>query len=130
MVNKLNRNYLLIAYKLLHDILALMLTSFAVIILLNGMLPEFFLGSAIFLKLILALTALVAAIAYLGKKLGLEFPLQSAQKNLTIPFLLVFAFLVTGNALLKLRFWENIVITFLMLVSLYQLYRIQTAAKR
>ena len=124
--NKINKHSLLVCYKLLYDTLALLLATFGGLILLNGLLPEFFLQSSIFLKIILLMLLNISAIANLGNFLKIDFPVRKAAKHPLIPVLLVFIFLVTGNALLKLKLWENILLTFSLVFVLYQYFVSQT----
>lgn len=126
MLHKINHSALLVSYKLLHDTLFLLLISFALLITLNGMLPEFFLQGAFFVKIILLLMGNIAAIAFLGKKLDINYAPSKIRKNLFIPFLLIFGFLAIGNALLKLKFLDNLLLTSLLLISTYQFYLLET----
>lgn len=120
----IDKNMLLLAYKLAYDSLLLLLFTFATILIAEGMLPGLVSSKIGFSKLTIALVLILAIIAYLGKKLNIDYDQTRINKSKILPALILFSFLLIGNSLLKFTFWENIVITLATLLVFFLLYEI------
>lgn len=118
------KNLSAIAYKLLADILFLLLAVYFLLLVSEAVLPGFVSAHLSFTKLTLLVFADLAAIAYLGKKNNF------IQENLGIKnkkLIFVFAFLFAAfaaNSLLKFGAAENLVITLSALAILFYFLKI------
>lgn len=115
----INSSNLLIAYKLLHDLLALLLLTIAGIFVLDGLLPGLASSRISFGKIFLLLLANIYFIIFLGEKLQINYPTKKINKHKILPFLILFAFLIIGNSLLLFTLWQNIIITLVTLFIFY-----------
>lgn len=120
----IDKNTLLIAYKLLYDLLFLLLITFALILTAEGVLPGLVSSKISFSKVIILIFLTLASIAYLGKNLHITYSEKKINKIKILPILILFSFLLIGNSLLKFSFWENIIITLTTLFVFFLLYEI------
>lgn len=108
----ISQNALLVTYKLLHDLLFLLLVTFAAILAADGLVPALLISTRLsFSKIATMIILSFSAIVYLGKKLDIAHHPTKINKSKILPALILFSFLLIGNSLLKFSFWENIVIT-------------------
>jgi len=126
---KINKDALLIAYKLLHDALFLLVLSFIAMLIAEGALPGFFSTYISLLRLTIAILLVVAAIVQLGKKLEITHEKTELKKNKLLPFLILLAFLLIGNSLLKFALWENMAITLATLLVFFLFYKLLFSAE-
>lgn len=119
-----NKNILLIAYKLLHDALLLVLLAFSATLVADALLPGLITSKVSFGKITLILVATVGSIIYLGKVLSISYPQKKINKNKILPALILFSFLLIGNSMLKFTFWENIIITLATLFIFFLFYEL------
>lgn len=121
----IDKNIFLVAYKLLHDLLLLLLATFAATLVAEGLLPGLVSSKISFSKMTIALLLVLALIAYLGKNLNITYKnTKKINKHKMLPALVLFSFLLIGNSLLKFTLWENIVITLVTLLIFFQLYEL------
>lgn len=120
----IHKDNFLLAYKLLHDALLLALLTFGGILMADGLLPGLVTSKIGFSKIIVATVLILAAIAYLGENLGIHHEQAKLHKNKILPALVLFSFLLIGNAMLKFNFWENIIITLTTLFIFFLLYEL------
>lgn len=120
----------LIIYKLLHDLLALLLVTFAGIIVADGLLAGLITSKISFDKIAILLLLTVIAITILGKKLDITYKKMQTNKSKLLPALILFSFLLIGNSLLKFSFLENIIITLTTLFIFFLFYEMLFPAKK
>ena len=120
----INKSLLLLAYKLLYDMLLLGLITLTGVLLADGLLPGLLTSKISFSKIIIAIIAILASIAYLGKKLDLVYSQVKTNHGKTLPALVLFSFLLVGNSLLKFTLWENIMITLTTLFVFFLFYEL------
>ena len=123
-------NFQMLMYKLAHDALLLLLVAFAGMLVSEGILPGFISAHISFVKLITAIFTVMACILLLGHKLGIAYTASPMQKNKLFPLLLIFAFLLIGNSMLKFLFWENLFITLATLLVFFLFYHLIFFPKR
>lgn len=119
-----DKNFHLLAYKLAHDALFLMLVVLAGMLVSEGILPGFISAHISFVKVIVVIFILLAFIFLLGMKLGIAYTSFPMQKNKLVPLLLIFSFLLIGNSMLKFPFWENLLITLATLLVFFLFYQL------
>ena len=120
----ISKNTFLIAYKLLYDLLLLLLLTFSGVLVAEGLLPGLVSSKISFNKITISVMAVLAMIAYLGKNLGITYSKTNINKNKSLPALVLFSFLLIGNSLLKFTLWQNIIITVTTLLIFFELYEI------
>jgi hypothetical protein len=124
-----NRNFQILVYKLLHDVLYVLLFSFTIILIAEGLLPGIITSHIGLLKLVVLLIVTFASILALGKKLGFTYQKTvSFKKSKVLPIAIIFLFLLIGNSLLRFALWENIFITISTLfvfIFFYQLISLE-----
>lgn len=121
---KINKNILLLTYKLLHDALLLVLLSFAGILIADALLAGLITSKISFSKITIILVLIVGLIVYLGDKLQINYSSKKTNKGKLLPALILFSFLLIGNSLLKFTFWENIIITLVTLFIFFLFYEL------
>jgi hypothetical protein len=126
----INKNYLLITYKILHDILLLILIAFAGILVADALLPGIISSKISFSKMTIALILTSSLIAYLGNHLQISYAEEKINKSKILPILILFSFLLIGNSLLKFTLWQNIMITIISLILFFLFYEILFASKK
>ncbi len=124
-----NRNFLTLIYKLLHDVLFILLFSFTGILVIEGLLPGLASSHLSLARLAIALVTILAGIVFLGKKLGYEYPKTRLNKSKLLPILITISFLLLGNSLLRFKLWENIIITILTLFVFVLFYHLLMSNK-
>lgn len=120
----IDKDVLLIAYKLLHDALLLVLLAFLATLVADALLPGLITSKVSFSKITLILVITVSLIIYLGKTLSISYSQIKINKNKILPALILFSFLLIGNSMLKFPFWENIIITLVTLLIFFLLYEL------
>jgi hypothetical protein len=110
-----------VSYKLLHDILFLLIVFFVSMIFSQGLIPGFFSPIA-FLKIILAIFLAVILIAAAGKKMKAGF--QPAVSHKLIFALIIFSAFLIVNSLLKFHWSQNIIITLASVFIILELSKI------
>jgi hypothetical protein len=120
----IDKNILLLTYKLLHDVLFLVLLSFMGILFADALLPGLITSKISFSKITIFLVLVMGATIFLGKYLEISYDKVRINKSKILPALLLFAFLLIGNSLLKFTFWENIIITLVTLFIFYLFYEL------
>lgn len=119
----INKDTFTIAYKLLHDALFLLLISFVAILIAEGLLPGIISSHISLLKIALAIFLALGFLIFVGKNLNIAYNQQTVKKNRLLPALIFLAFLLIGNSLLKFAFWENIIITLVILFLFFLFYQ-------
>lgn len=117
-----NKNNWLLAYKLSHDLLLLLLLTFGATLAAESMLPGLVSSKISFSKITIALFLVLTLIAYLGKKLNITYSKTKTSKNKILPIIILFSFLLIGGSLLKFTLWENFIITLVTLFVFLLLY--------
>lgn len=120
----ISKNELLLAYKLLHDLLSLLLLTFAGILIAEGLLPGLISSKIGIGKLMIFIIIVLATIAWLGKNLDLTYAKIKINKNKILPPVILLSFLLIGNSLLKFTLWENLIITLATLFIFFLIYEI------
>ena len=126
----LKKSSLLIAYKLLYDLLLLLLLTFTATLIGESLLPGLLSSKVSLTKLSFIIFLVMAMIAYLGKNFGIFYESSKINKNKILPPLILFSFLLVGSSLLKFTFWENIIITLTTLLIFFLFYEILFVDKK
>ncbi len=135
---KKTKNFSLLAYKILSDVLALLLIVFSLFLLAEGMLPGIISNYLSFLKLILIIFIILGLIIFLGKKNDLQFsnldkkspPIRRTglfvDRQVRTMFIAGIAFflILTANSLFRFSPWEILIITPLSCFVLIYFYKI------
>ena len=119
----INKDVFIVAYKLLHDALFLLLISFVAMLIAEGVLPGIISSHISLLKITLAIFLVLGFLIFVGKNLSIAYSQQTVKKNRLLPALIFLAFLLIGNSLLKFAFWENIIITLVVLFLFFLFYQ-------
>lgn len=119
-----NKNTSLVAYKLLHDALFLLLISFVAMLVAEGALPGIISSHVSFTRIVIAILLVLILIILIGKKFQLTYATPIIKKNKLLPVLVLFSFLLVGNSLLKFALWENMIITLSTLFLFFLFYQI------
>ncbi len=119
-----SRNFLTLIYKLLHDSLFILLFSFTMILIAEGLLPGIATAHLSLAKLAIIVIATLIGIVLIGKKLDLTYAKTRLNKSKLLPILITVSFLLIGNSLLRFAFWENIIITVLTLFVFILFYHL------
>lgn len=117
----LNKNFLLIAYKLLNDLLFILLIFFAGALIADGLVPGLISDHFSFLRLILVVFFNMAAIYLIAQKL--DIPSAPARNKKTTIFLSIVAALVIFNGLFEINLYLAIFISILSLIIFYLIYK-------
>lgn len=121
--SKTRSSWLIIVYKLLNDILFLLLISFALFLVAESMLPGFVSVHFSIVKTAIIIFAVPGLIIYLGRKLKIEFEAPQKISKKWIIFLAIFSMLLIINSLLRFDWKEILIIalaTFLIFLYLYR----------
>lgn len=113
-------------YKLLTDILSLVLLVFSLNLIVDAIVPNLFAAYLSFTKIILILFAILSLIVWLGKRNNITFEFSSEKglrKNKTILFLLLVSFVLIINSLRSLGFAETIIFSLAVFVILLFFYK-------
>ena len=123
-------NLFLLIYKLLYDLLFLLLVSFGLMLIFEGALPLFVSGRISFSLMLLPMTITILCLSFLAKKIGLSYQRPSSIKSILMPLFVIYAFVLIGNSLLKFKLWENLFITILTLIIFFVLYAVATKKRK
>ncbi len=121
--NKTTNLWLIIVYKLLNDVIFLLLIFFALAFLAEGLIPGFVSAHLNFTKLAIIIFAILGVIIYLGRKLKTEFEAPQRVSKKWVIFLAVFSILLIVNSLLKFGWKEIIIIALATFLIFFYLYR-------
>jgi len=114
-----------IAYKLLTDVLVLLLLAFVLLMVSDGLLPGIIFSSHVsFTKLILLIFATLGALTFLGKGKSYPHPDFNLRQSRLVFVLIALSFLLIGNSMLKFSYFQNTIIIFATLAIFYYLYNI------
>ncbi len=119
-----NKSVFVISYKLLHDALFLLLISFIAMLIAEGVLPGIISSHISLTKVALAIFLIIGATIFIGKNLNIAYQNLAIKKNKLLPVLILLAFLLVGNSLMKFAFWENIIITLVILFLFFLFYQL------
>jgi len=109
------------SYKILNDILALLLVSFALLLIIEGVMPGLASAHMSFTRLLLIIFAALGMIIYLGKINEIKFEVEN-KKTVLFYGLIIFAIILIVNSILKFDWWEIAIITIVSVFLLYYLY--------
>ena len=118
------KNNIMIAYKLLHDALLLLLLSFVAILVAEGALPGLVSSHISLARLVIIILVVLGMIIFIGKNFQISYEKPNIKKSRLLPALVLFAFLLIGNSLLKFALWENLIITLSTLFLFFLFYQI------
>lgn len=120
-VNKiLTGNFGIFLYKIFNDILVLLLLSYAMLLIAEGIMPGLISAYLSFTKLTLLLFAVLGSALYLGKLNNIRFEFNSKKTALFFG-LIIFSILLIINSLLKFTWIEIGIITTASIVLLIYL---------
>ncbi|HBP00875.1 MAG: hypothetical protein UY41_C0040G0004 [Candidatus Moranbacteria bacterium GW2011_GWE1_49_15] len=117
-----NKQFQLLSYKILHDLIFLSLLGLAAFIVIESALPGAISLNHGFLVTIFGIFALLQTTSFLGRRLGIEHPAK--EKIHVLPIALVLMFLLIGNALLRFSLWENLLATTVIILVFTLFYQI------
>lgn len=130
---ELNKKQLpIVVYKIIQELLFAVLVIFFGAVVTEGVLPGFLSAQLSPTRIIFLVLAGILSLIFLGRKFSLSISrpdgnLKKSRKfnlaKITLATVFVFAFLMIGNSMLKLALWENLLITFLTLLSLFYLHQ-------
>ena len=120
-----DENFWKFVFKILHDILFLILILFFALLIAESALPGIFSAAISFTKIIFFIFSVLGIIYCLGiKKINLEdkgaFRINFAMKIIFLILITVFL----ANALLKFMIWQNIIITAVSVALFYFFYKL------
>ena len=120
--NKINPIKLVIAYKLLHDVLFVLIIFFLGSMIAEGLLPNIISTHIGLYKILLAILLNILAINFLAMKTGLN-PGKFSNKKAAIALLLVLAMLLF-NSMLRINLALNLFILLIAAAIFYFLYKV------
>jgi hypothetical protein len=109
-------------YKILNDILILILISFFLLLISEGLMPGLISAYMSFTRLTLIIFAVLGMIIYLGKINGISFEFSN-KKTALFGGLIAFSILLIINSLLKFAWLEIGIITIASILLLYYSYK-------
>ena len=118
----LHKNTYLVIYKLLHDALLLVLASFAGMLIVEGLLPGFVSSHISLDRVAISIFLILLAIVGIGNKFQITYPTPKIKRSKILPLLILSAFLLIGNSMLKFALWQNISITLITLFIFFLIY--------
>lgn len=120
-LNKIDRNWLTISFKLLYDFLFICLLFFLLALIAEGALPGIVTAHVGFSKLIFIIFLIIIASYILADYLKIN--VSSGMNKKTAGFLLFILILLVFNSLLKLNILLNILILLGILAAGYFIYK-------
>lgn len=120
----INKETYLITYKILHDCLLLAIATFSAMLIGEGLLPGFVSSRISFSNVAIVMTLIIITIAWLGAKLNITYTPPKLKSNKLLPFLVLSAFLLIGNSMLRFELWSNIIITLSFLFIFFLIYQL------
>lgn len=118
--NKLKGEMGIFLYKILNNILGLLLVSFALLLVSEGILPGMASVHLSFTKLTLIIFAVLGSIIYLGKINEINFEFTN-KKTVILYGLVILSVILIVNSMLKFAWWEITTITIASIFLLYYL---------
>jgi hypothetical protein len=118
---KLNKNKTTIIYKLLNDLVFLILFFFILTLIAEGMLPGLVSSHISFLRIIFFLVLNIFAIYIIGNFLKLEISKREINKKIAVPSAILATILIL-NSLLKINLFLAFIILVLLVISSYLIY--------
>jgi hypothetical protein len=109
-------------YKILNDILLLLIISYAMLLISEGAMPGLVSAHLSFTRLTLIIFVILGMIIYLGKINEINFKIENKKTALFGGLVIFYAVLII-NSLLKFAWWEIGVITIASVALLYYLYK-------
>jgi hypothetical protein len=124
---KVNKQFEILAYKILCDVLFLWLLTFFGLLIAESAVPGYFSVYLSFTKMIIALFVLLALIAFLGKRNELSFKmldLKRTLKNKTTVLLLLVSLVLTINSVRFFGKFDIAIISLSSIAILFLFYKI------
>lgn len=118
------------AYVAANDLLSLQLVAAFGMLIVEGLIPGFVSAHLPLSYVGIAVLALVAAIQFLGKKIGISHDVTEKKHAFILPLLLTLSFLLIGNSMLKYPLWQNMLITLGALSVSYIIFTLFTIPVR
>lgn len=119
---KLKGNLGIFLHKILNDILILLLISYALLLVSEGVIPGLVGAYLSFTKLTLLVFAILGGMIYLGRLNNISFEFNKKKTALFYGLIIFFIILVI-NSLLKFTWWEISIIVAASLALLFYLYK-------
>ncbi|HOF42297.1 MAG TPA: hypothetical protein PLF30_00220 [Candidatus Moranbacteria bacterium] len=118
------------AYKLLNNLLLLLLIAFTGTIFAESLLPGIITSQIGFTSIASAILLTMLALIWIGNKYQIRYEKLPLRKTRIVPILAFVSFLLLGNSMLKFDLWENIIITMSVLFFMLLLYQQIFEAKK
>lgn len=109
-------------YRIFNDIFVLLLISYFLLLISEGIMPGLITAYLSFTKLTLIVFAVLGSIIYIGKLNNIAFELEN-KKTALICSLAVFSIILVINSLLKFSWIEILVIMIASISLLFYLYK-------
>lgn len=119
---KINKNILTITYKILNDLLFLILVFFVLMLIVEGLVPTTVSRHISFLQIIFFSTFNILAIYIVGSFSHINTLEQKLNKKITV-FLAILSTLLIFNSLLKLNLIIASIILIITIISEYFIYK-------
>jgi hypothetical protein len=118
-----NKENLILAYKILHDILFVVLVFFTMAMIAEGVLPGIVTDHISFTKIIIFIFINLLAIYVLGSFLSVNVSDSRPSKKTALPLLFV-SILLIFNSLLKINIYLNLFTLITAIVTGYFVYKV------
>lgn len=120
---RLNNNILTVIYKLLNDVLFIVLVFFLLALIAEGFLPDVISSHISFTKTIIFIALIMAAISISADLIGVNIQNGKINKKIAFFWLFISAALIFGS-LWKLNISLNLFILTLALITGYYIFRV------
>ncbi len=131
--NGLKGNFGIFLYKIFSDILALLLVSYLLLLISEGVMPGLATAHLSFTRLTLIIFSVLGIVIYTGTLNNITFKLDNkpltifqkarGKKAAAIASIVVLSVILTMNSLLKFAWWEIGVITIATIAAIFYLYK-------
>jgi len=120
---KINKEHLLIAFKLLIDALLIALAFFLLSLVAEGLIPGIITSYIGFSKIIVFIGLVIVAGYLISRSTGISFGRKPVDKK-TASLMLFVLVLLVFNSLIKINIFLSLIVLSLTLISAYSIYRI------
>ncbi|HRZ95666.1 MAG TPA: hypothetical protein P5262_03835 [Candidatus Moranbacteria bacterium] len=123
LLSKINKNNLIISYKLLNDLLFIEIIFFLLALIGEGLLPGTVTSHVGFSKILIAVGITILAVFYIGNEAGIKLAENKINKKTAILLIFILIALLFVS-LIKINLILNIFITFLAIATGYFIYKL------
>lgn len=123
LLSKINKNNLIISYKLFNDLLFIEIIFFLLALIGEGLLPGTVTSHVGFSKILIAVGITILAVFYIGNEAGIKLAENKINKKTAILLIFILIALLFVS-LIKINLILNIFITFLAIATGYFIYKL------